>query len=56
MKKIDVSQIKEGMKRADIRNLFGEPPVVDTTSRKYRNPMIWRYGDIEIHFCDRNQK
>jgi hypothetical protein len=55
MKRIDVSQIKEGMKRADIRKLFGEPPVVGETSRKYRSPLIWKYGDIEVHFFDRNK-
>jgi hypothetical protein len=56
MKKIDVSQITEGMTRADIRKLFGEPPSVGSTSRKYWNAMIWKYGDIEIHFCDRNKE
>jgi hypothetical protein len=44
------------MKRADVRKLFGEPPDVGGTSRNYKKPRIWKYGDIEIHFCDHDSR
>ena len=39
-----------GMGRAQVESLLGTPDEVGGTSRKYRNPSIWKYGDVEFHF------
>jgi hypothetical protein len=38
------------MSREQVRNLLGEPDDTGITSRKYRTPSIWKYGDVELHF------
>ena len=30
------------------------PDAVGGTSRKYRTPAIWKYGDLEFHFGPKN--
>ena len=42
--------IYEGMTKADVRNLLGEPPMHSHATRKYKEPMIWRYGKYEFWF------
>lgn len=47
---IDVTKIRLGMTRDEIKQLFGEPPMWGGTSRKYRTPCVYRYGQIELGF------
>ncbi len=30
--------------------LFGEPEATGGTSRRWRRPLIWKYGDLDFHF------
>jgi len=40
-----------GVYREDVVRLLGEPDSISkNTSRKYRVPNIYKYGDIELHF------
>lgn len=39
-----------GMSRAQVESSLGVPDDVGATSRKYRKPAIWKYGDVELHF------
>ena len=39
-----------GMTRAQVESSLGKPDDVGGTSRKYRQPSIWKYGDVELHF------
>lgn len=38
-----------GISTDALKSAFGEPPIVGGTSRRYRTPGIWKYGDIEFH-------
>ena len=39
-----------GMSRAQVESSLGVPDDVGGSSRKYRKPPIWKYGDVELHF------
>lgn len=39
-----------GMSRTQVREAIGSPEYIGGTTRKYRQPSIWGYGDIELHF------
>ena len=39
-----------GMTRAQVASLVGPPDAMGSTSRKYRTPRIWKYGDIEVRY------
>jgi hypothetical protein len=39
-----------GMSRAQVQEALGPSDEVGCTSRKYRRPSCWFYGDIELHF------
>ncbi|MBX7224056.1 MAG: hypothetical protein K1Y36_29340 [Blastocatellia bacterium] len=39
-----------GLTQAALRELWGEPDDQGGTSRKYRKPALWKYGDIEFCF------
>jgi hypothetical protein len=41
-----------GATREELRLLLGEPNDRSITTRRQRQPMIWKYGDIEYHFGD----
>lgn len=47
---IEQNKLRIGMLRDDIVKILGEPDDVGMTSRKYKVPSIWLYGDIEFHF------
>src|SRR5262249_37947233 len=47
---IDAGQIRAGMTRAALRRLLGQPDDVGGTSRKYKEPCIWKYGEVEFAF------
>jgi len=38
------------MDRAQVESSLGVPDDMGGTSRKYRKPSIWKYGDVELHF------
>ncbi len=42
--------LRFGQTRAEIALLLGQPDDVGGTSRKYRRPTIWKYGDFELYF------
>jgi hypothetical protein len=39
------------MNREQVENLLGAPDALGGTSREYRKPSIWKYGDVELHFA-----
>lgn len=39
-----------GMNRDEVVAVLGEPDAVGGSSRKYKTPGIYRYGEIEYHF------
>jgi hypothetical protein len=45
-----------GMSRDEVRGRLGEPDAMGGTSRQYRTPSLWKYGDIELiygrHYAD----
>jgi hypothetical protein len=47
---VRAGQIREGMTRAELRALLGDPDDVGCTSRKYKEPSIWKYGEVEFAF------
>lgn len=42
--------VKLGMNCEEVESSLGAPDDVGGTSRKYRKPSIWKYGEIELHF------
>jgi hypothetical protein len=40
-----------GATRDELRLLLGEPTEISLPTRSQRQPMIWRYGEIEYHFA-----
>lgn len=45
---IDSGKIHLGMTKADLRILLGPPHCWGSTSRKYREPCIWKYDNVEF--------
>lgn len=45
-----IRQIRVGMTREEVVAALGPPDDTGGTSRKYRTPAIYKYGDIELHF------
>lgn len=43
-------KIRVGMTREEVVSILGEPDAEARTTRKYRRPLIYKYGDMEIHF------
>ena len=39
-----------GATRDEVRRLLGAPTDTSVQTRSQRQPMIWRYGEIEYHF------
>jgi hypothetical protein len=39
-----------GMTQENVRSVMGEPHDTESTSRKYKRPIFWVYGDLEIYF------
>jgi len=46
-----ISKVQLGMCRITVEALLGKPDDTGGTSRKYRLPAIWKYGDVELHFA-----
>ena len=45
-----IGRIRVGMTRHQVIEALGLPDDVGVTSRKYRTPAIFKYGEIELHF------
>jgi len=43
-------KLRVGMSREEVLALLGPPDDVGGTSRKYREPAIFKYGQVELHF------
>ncbi len=46
----DISPVRLGQTREDIRALFGEPDDKGGFVRRCRLPCIWKYQELEFHF------
>lgn len=46
-----LERVQLGMTRAEVRAVLGEPHDYNIGSRKYPKPMIYKYGEIELHFA-----
>ncbi len=47
----DFGGLRLEMTEAEILALLGEPDTVGGTSRRQSRPLIWKYGDFELHFA-----
>jgi hypothetical protein len=47
---IGQGRVRLGMTRSELRDLLGQPEQEGGTSRKYRMPCIYKYGDIQFVF------
>jgi hypothetical protein len=45
-----VEKVRLGMSRTEVLDVLGPPDDVGYTSRKYREPAIFEYGLVELHF------
>lgn len=43
--------VQLGMSRKQVQEAFGAPDDVGLISRTHRQPSLWKYGDIELHFA-----
>jgi hypothetical protein len=41
-----------GATRDELRRLLGDPTDTSILTRGQRQPMIWKYGEVEYHFGD----
>jgi hypothetical protein len=46
----NLGELRPGLTPEEVRHLMGEPEDTGGTSRRYRRPSIWLYGDVELHF------
>jgi len=43
-------KVRKGMSREDVKEALGEPEAEGGTSRKYKTPSIYKYGNIQLFF------
>jgi hypothetical protein len=46
----DLGPISLGCSPEELVRCFGDPEATGGTSRKQRQPTIWKYGDVEFYF------
>jgi len=46
----ELGRVRLGMHEGEVAALLGTPDAVGGTSRKYRKPSLWVYGDVELFF------
>lgn len=46
----DICPLRLGMTRDQLKAVLGEPDAVGGESRKYPEPAIWKYDELEFHF------
>jgi hypothetical protein len=49
---MSVPPVGLGATRDELRRLLGDPTDTSIPTRSQRQPMIWKYCDIEYHFRD----
>jgi hypothetical protein len=47
---IEAGRLRLGMTKAEVRELLGPPDDWGGTSRRRREPSIWKYGEVELWF------
>jgi hypothetical protein len=47
---IESGRLRLGMAKAEVRDLLGPPDDWGGTSRRRREPSIWKYGEVELWF------
>ncbi len=47
---IGQGRVRLGMSRSELHDLLGRPDQEGGTSRKYRTPSIYKYGDVQFVF------
>lgn len=45
-----LKKVRIGMSRTDVVSALGPPDAQGGTSRKYKTPSIYKYGEVELHF------
>lgn len=53
---VSFGKLKIGMTKADVRELLGPPEAWGGTSRKYREPCIWKYGTLQLTFLTKKYR
>lgn len=46
----DICPLRLGMSHDELKAVLGQPDDVGGTSRRWRTPAIYKYGDVEFHF------
>jgi len=46
----EFGSIKFDLDRSEVTEILGKANEVGGTSRKYPEPVIWKYGDVELFF------
>ena len=46
----DFASVRLGMTREEVRARLGEPDDTGGALRKQRIPLVWKYGEVELHF------
>ncbi len=49
-------KLKLGMTKAEVRALLGPPDCWSTITRNYPEPMIWKYGNLELTFWTKKKR
>jgi hypothetical protein len=47
---IDLAKLRVGMTRQEVVEAIGEPEDTGGTSRKYKTPSCYKYGEIQLFF------
>lgn len=47
---IAAGRLHLGMTRAEVRATLGDPDALGVTSRKYRTPACFKYGEVQLFF------
>jgi hypothetical protein len=47
---VNISEIKLGMTRTQVKEVLGEPTDISIGTRKYPRPCIYKYENTEFHF------
>lgn len=45
-----VAKLRQGMNREEVVSAIGEPEDKGGTSRKYKTPSVYKYGDLQLWF------
>jgi hypothetical protein len=56
LEKIKSGEIRVGLSLEEVKTILGEPTDWGSTSRKYKMPMIYRWGKLEFAFTPARNK